>query len=111
MLFSSSTRLLLKYSKVTKVQNSQNLMARCTVINAYLLVFCHQRRKFVYNFGRDRIRENFRFFRDVDRGPVNINGMGMQTTQISIIHQLHRGHIWGQSQELSNETRRREIEL
>jgi len=54
-----------------------------------------QRGKSVHNFGGDRIRENFWFFRDGDRWPININGVGTQTTQISIIHQLHRGHIRG----------------
>ena len=43
------------------------------------------------------------------RGPININTVGTQTTQISIIHQLHtgnRGHIWGRIHLLSKGAQR-----
>jgi len=55
----------------------------------------HQRRKSVYNFGGTELGKISDFFRDGDRSPININGAGTQTTQISIIHQLHIGHIRG----------------
>ena len=57
----------------------------------------------VYNFGGTDIGKISEFFRYGDSVLININGVGTQTTQVSIILQLHRGHIRGRIQELSKE--------
>ena len=49
----------------------------------------------LYITWRDRYCKISDFLCDGDRGPINICGVGTQTPQISIIHQLHRGLIRG----------------